>query len=183
MKKLILFIFLLIISRQEVLAVNQFKSLKPIKTRTVKQAATGAARLRKMTTEQVELRKEKISQIKDERKQKIAEHINDRLAHINTRVTTTLSKVLTRLTAILDKLADKTDVTTAREVISVAQAAVEAQAGKSYLIEFTDESGLRVGASAAKETLKADLKIVRELVREARSVVKNSLVAAKATSQ
>ena len=67
----------------------------------------------------------------------------------------------------------------AQAKIDEAEAAVNAKAGKEYVIEFTDESGLRVGASAAKQEFRADIKAVREKIRSARQAVVDVLKAAK----
>ncbi len=182
MKKLVLFIFLLSLTTRPVMAANKIKSLIPSMARNSKRVASEAGELKgkvEQKREVVKARKEKMLQIKDGKKQQIAEHINDRLAHINEKATTTLSKVLVRLTAILNKLADKTDIEAATVLIATAQEAVEAQALKVYEIEFEDESGLRAGASTAKESLKADLKALRDLTREAHGEVKNAIKAAK----
>ncbi|MBU1084776.1 MAG: hypothetical protein ABII08_02780 [Candidatus Beckwithbacteria bacterium] len=122
---------------------------------------------------------ERLQLIKDEKKQKITERIDTQLNKLNTKVTTTLTKILGRLSIIVDKLADKTDTAEASEAISLAQAAVDKQATEEYVIEFSDENGLKVGASAAKESLRSDLVSVRELVKSARQAVKDALDTAK----
>lgn len=138
--------------------------------------------------------KTRLQQVQDKRKQKIAERINIQLAHINERATIHMTKVLNRLSALMDKLstrlaamkaegketgAAEAAVVKAREAIATAQTAVSAQAGNQYLIEFTDESGLKVGASAAKTSLKSDLKAVKLLVKTAKDATKAALGAAK----
>jgi len=126
-----------------------------------------------------EVFKERLMGIKDERKKEIAERVDYRMTTLNKRVTTLLGQALDRLTAITEKLASQTDVTKANEAITVAQVAVNEQAVKEYVIEFTDDDGLKVGATTAKETLKADLKVVRDLVGVARQAVKDALSAAQ----
>ena len=61
----------------------------------------------------------------------------------------------------------------------MAKTAVSDQAGKEYFIVFTDESGLKVGASAAKTSLKSDLKAVKILVKTAKDATKAAIDAAK----
>lgn len=139
--------------------------------------------------EQLELRqtsreqfREKLQLIKDERKQQIIEHINQQLILINDRATKAMINVLNRLQALLDKIklrVPAADTTAAQDLINSAQTAVAEQAENEYVIEFTDESGLRVGASAAKTQLHTDLKSVREKIRLARQAVVDVLKAAK----
>jgi len=84
--------------------------------------------------------------------------------------------------ALLDKIKSRTpavDTTNAQAKIDEAKAAVEAQAAKAYVIEFNNESGLRVGASTAKTQMRADIKAVREKIRLARQAVVDTLKAAK----
>ena len=118
---------------------------------------------------------EKIKAIKDQNKAKIAERINNQLEQINQRAITHFNNVLTRLTALLDKLeakaTNKEIVAGARSAIEAARTAVEEQSNKTYVIEFTEESGLKVGASAAKTNLKTDLKAVKDKVMAAREAV------------
>lgn len=120
----------------------------------------------------------KRAEIKDERKQKIAERINTQLAHINQQATNHLTQVLTRLRALLDKLSTrsekaevKTAIETASGLIVKAEESVQAQASKDYTIVFTDETDLKAGASTAKKQLKADLEAVRAEVKTAHQAV------------
>ncbi|OGD60724.1 hypothetical protein A3I57_01535 [Candidatus Beckwithbacteria bacterium RIFCSPLOWO2_02_FULL_47_23] len=121
-------------------------------------------------------------QIRDEKKQQILEHVNQQLNLINDRATKAMLNHLERLQALLNKIKVRVptiDIVSAQAKIDETKAAVTAQADKEYVIEFTNESGLRVGASAAKTTLRADIKAVREKVRLARQTVVDLLKAAK----
>jgi len=121
-------------------------------------------------------------QIRDEKKQQILEHVNQQLNLINDRATKAMLNHLERLQALLNKIKVRVptiDIVSAQAKIDETKAAVTAQADKEYVIEFTNESGLRVGASAAKTTLRADIKAVREKVRLARQAVIDVLKAAK----
>ena len=121
-------------------------------------------------------------QIRDEKKQQILEHVNQQLNLINDRATKAMLNHLERLQALLNKIKVRVptiDIVSAQAKIDETKAAVTAQADKEYVIEFTNESGLRVGASAAKTTLRADIKAVREKVRLARQAVVDVLKAAK----
>mgnify|MGYP001577231330 CR=1 FL=1 len=121
-------------------------------------------------------------QIRDEKKQQILEHVNQQLNLINDRATKAMLKHLERLQSLLIKIKTRVpavDITVAQKKIDEAKTAVETQAAKEYVIEFSNESGLRVGASAAKTKLRADIKAVREKVRLARQAVVDVLKAAK----
>lgn len=138
--------------------------------------------------------KEKVKTIKDQRKQKIAERINQQLAHINDQATKAMTNVLDRMTQLLEKLSSRVAKlkeqgknTTAAEAaiaktqdsITATKAAVEEQAKKVYVIEFTEESGLKVGASQAKTSLRVDLKALREKVQTTRQMLVDALKAVK----
>ena len=156
--------------------------VKAVKTKRVETKEMMMEKRQEMEGKREEY-KAKWQGIKDDKKKALLEKIDDRLNEFNQKASTSMSKVLARLSGIVEKLADKTDVTKAQTSIAEAQVAVDAQAAKEYVIEFEDETGLRVGASSAKESLRADLKVVRGLVGEARELVKMALEAAKASSE
>ena len=142
--------------------------------------------IREETREQIEARRqefqESLAQIRDEKKKQILEHISNQLKLINDRTTKAMLNHVARLQALLDKIKSRTpavDTTNAQAKIDEAKAAVEAQAAKAYVIEFNNESGLRVGASTAKTQMRADIKAVREKIRLARQAVVDTLKAAK----
>ncbi|MFH0942877.1 MAG: hypothetical protein V1810_01760 [Candidatus Beckwithbacteria bacterium] len=183
MKKIIFFFLLLILAAVPVRAREE-------KQERIELKATNAATIRNEYQERIRTRleefKAKLGLIKDERKQKIAERINTQLAHLNKQITTHFTNVLTRLRALMDKLTvkidqaktDGLDTSKAEELMTLASAAivkaeeaVKIQVKNEYVIEFTDESGLKVGASTAKQQLKTDLEAVRELVKAARQSV------------
>lgn len=121
-------------------------------------------------------------QIRNEKKQQILEHINQQLILINDRATKAMLKHLERIQALLNKIKVRVpavDITVAQTKIDEAKIAVETQAAKEYVIEFSNESGLRVGASTAKTKLRADIKAVREKIRLARQAVVDVLKNAK----
>lgn len=120
--------------------------------------------------------------VRNEKKQQILDHVSRQLNLINDRATKAMLNHLERIQSLLNKIKDRepaTDTAAAQAKIDEAKTAVESQAAKEYLIEFNNEAGLRVGASAAKTKLRTDLKAVREKVRLAREAVVNVLKAAK----
>lgn len=141
-----------------------------------------------------ETRQEKIKTIRDEKKQKIAEKINNQLAQINQKATQAFERHLNTIQNLLNKIivwkdkaktdgkdasAAETAITQAQTAITNAQTAVEEQKLKEYVIEFSEESGLRVGASQAKTSLRTDLEAVREKIKAARQAVVDGLKAVK----
>lgn len=126
--------------------------------------------------------REKISQVRDEKKKQILEHISNQLQLINDKATKAMLNHLERLQSLVNKIKTRkpsADATTAQTKIDEAKTAVEAQAANEYVIEFNGESGLRVGASNAKTKLRTDLKAVREKVRLARQAVVDLLKTVK----
>lgn len=119
--------------------------------------------------------KVRVAKIKDENKQRVAVRIDEELNKLNARAIARFNNILTRLTTLLDKLekkaTDQESVVKARSAIEAAKIAVAEQAKKIYVIEFTHENGLKVGASAAKNSLKVDLQLVRDKVKIAREAV------------
>ena len=189
MKKLIVLIGCILLIIGFIATARAEEATEPGKTKQLNRQT----RIEEMQQKREEF-KIKLQQVQDKRKQKIAERINLQLAHINERATTHMTKVLNRLSALMDKLstrlatmkaegketgAAEAAVVKAKEAIATAQTAVSVQAGKEYLIEFTDESGLKVGASAAKTGLKNDLKAVKILVKTAKDATKAAIDAAK----
>lgn len=67
-------------------------------------------------------------------------------------------------------------ITSAESAIADAEEAVETQAGKEYVITITDETKLHDAVKPIVDQLKADLKNVHNVVREAKEAV---VVAAK----
>ena len=118
-------------------------------------------------------------------KLQIVTRVNQQLSHINETTTAAFDRQLERMAALLNKISQWGNETTTA-VISAAQTAIntakqanDEQKLKTYVIEFTKESGLRIGASQAKSGLRTDLQTVREKVKTARQAVVDSLKAVK----
>jgi len=138
--------------------------------------------------------KEKREAISDERKQALLERIDAQMNKVNENLTNMWQRLIDRMQELTGKLqtridaltADGKDTTAAQTALNEADAAlitaenaVVAQAEKDYVIEFTDENGLKVGATTAKTTLRTDLKAVHDLVKAAREQLHEALVATK----
>lgn len=121
-------------------------------------------------------------QVRNEKKQQILERLNTQLSLINDRATKAMLIHLERIQTLLNKIKARiptVDIAPAQTKIDEAKTAVETQAAKEYVIEFSNESGLRIGASTAKTKLRADIKAVREKIRLARQAVVDVLKKAK----
>lgn len=138
---------------------------------------------------------EKIKALKDQNKAKIVERINNQLALFNQKATESAEKHLNSIQELLNKTTEwkdkakaaSKDVTIAETAIASTQTAInnavtanEAQKLKIYTITFTDESGLRVGASAAKTELRNDLQSIREKIKTTRQQLIEAIKTVKA---
>ncbi len=126
---------------------------------------------------------EKLKAIKETRKQNILERIDEKVNTLNERHMTRLDNHLSRMTTVLGKIEDRADEATgdttvldgaiakAKDAISKAQAAVEEQAGKDYIVEFDDETNLGTQVRSLFASFKSDIKNVQQLVKDAHTAV------------
>lgn len=132
--------------------------------------------------------KQKLAQIKDQRKKATVEQIDTHIQNINIRSTTMMSNSLTRLSTILDRAATKAStlnptgtqdanppVNEARTKIAIAQEAVASQAAKQYVISITDETNLGQAVRTTLNLLRTDLKATHTLVVDAKMTVVNAI--------
>lgn len=130
--------------------------------------------------------KAKIETIKDQRKKTIINNLSEKMALVNQRRTTFWKNVLTKLSQILARAKTKTSelkaagkdtsavdaaIVSADTAIKNAQAAIDAQAGKSYLFNFTTEAALKTNIGQAISGEQADLQSVKKSVDEAHKAV------------
>jgi hypothetical protein len=130
----------------------------------------------------------KLSEIKDTVKQQRLTSLDGNITKINQRAVANWNSLLDRLSLILDKIKTKTTelsgqgkdvssvlsaISTAESKIAAAKAAVSAQSGKTYVIDIGTGNNLGQNASATIQTMKADLKAVEALVRDALQSVKD----------
>ncbi len=142
--------------------------------------------------------KEKLKIIKDDNKRKTVESLNERLNDLNQNASQKMLNLLEKMTTHLTRLSQiaterknagkdtaeaEAAINKAKTAIETAKAAAEAQKLKVYTITFTQENGLRIGATQAKTSLRADLKAVREKVRLARQAVVDALKIVKTTEE
>ncbi len=129
----------------------------------------------------------RLAEIKNAQKRERLEHVGQMLDQINERWTAHFDNVLLRLSEILAKIGtrvdkleeDGQDVTSVRDAITDAEAAIDAaqvvvvdtQAGNSYVIEITDEESLKDDVKSARDELHTDLTAARGEVKTARQAV------------
>jgi hypothetical protein len=133
----------------------------------------------------------KIQQIRDERKRTTTARISNNLLKINEKWITNLNSHLGRLTEILAKLESRateegvnngavaTAIARSKASIAGAQAAVDVQGEKVYIINVGDETTLGNDVSTVIRQMRADLKLARDKVFEARKSVVNVLTTLK----
>jgi|GEM_PF-3170623 len=120
----------------------------------------------------------KMAEMKDEKKAAIIERVDTRLREKNADLTDRLLKHLVTVSEILDRIETRasevgnTDVegavADARTAIEEAQAAVEVQAGKVYIVTITDEETAKTAVSTVVEEFRSDIKATAETVKAAR---------------
>jgi len=133
----------------------------------------------------------KVQEIKDEKKKEIVERIDIKMSSANEKRTSIMKQALQKMTLFIERIQEKVNVekengqdtteiesliTSAESAIADAEEAVETQAGKEYVIIITDETKLHHAVKPIVDQLKADLKNVHNVVREAKEAV---VVAAK----
>lgn len=122
--------------------------------------------------------KAKLQIIKDQRKKTLVQRIDAKLAQVNKRQTERFSEVLTRLQGFLDKIKQSTtdtkvlaDIAVAQTAIDTAKTAVDQQAAKTYTIQITDATTLKLNAGTTVSQLRQDLMAVYKLVIDAKQAV------------
>lgn len=134
--------------------------------------------------------KDRLSKIRDERKRNIVSKANEKMSRVNKNRTDHWKKVLVKLNDHLDKIKTRRDelkntgkdtsevdsaIVVAEGKISTATDAVNAQALKEYVLTIGDEAELKNTVDSAIKTEQADLKIIQDLVEQARKSVKDSI--------
>jgi len=130
--------------------------------------------------------KEKLTMIRDAKKQAALTRIDEKISMINTKRTSSMNAHLAKLTTILDKIASKAamskqqgyDTTTADKAIATAydqlqsaKASVSAQSEKEYVIQIQDETNLKNTVGQTIKTLTDDLRATYQTIIRARQSV------------
>lgn len=129
--------------------------------------------------------REKVAQVRDERKREILTNLDERIESVNTKWVEHWNEVLSRLSSIVSKIEarDETiDTSGADAAIARAQNAVNEQAVKVYEIEIDGEETLGQNARAALQEFHQDLREVQAFIKEARGEVVELLRILKANT-
>jgi len=123
--------------------------------------------------QQKELFQARVKKIKDERKKRIIERVEQRLNALNQKIVTRMNRLLDRMENLLAKIQSRADemasngvnIGSTNETIKNIQADIDSlrsklteQAGKSYIPQITDEAGLRIAAGKSYQSLRGDFK-------------------------
>lgn len=182
--------------RREELKVKNRENREELKQRTEERKEELKARVeekREELKDRIEQKreelKERLETIRDERKKEVVERIDRRMDELNERLLDHFLNVLDKLGDVLVRIAERADSAEERGVdvsavrtvideangaIAAAKSAIEAQAGKTYTIQITDEEGLKTNVGGARQALHGDLAVVRETVRAAFAAVRNA---------
>lgn len=129
---------------------------------------------------------DKITTIKDEKKQVLVERLDGKFTALNLRQTTRMKERLDRLASVVSRLQDRIaqlkangqDTTSAETAIAEAQKAIETstiavdtQASKEYIPQITTESALRQTVGITSQQLKTDLTATHKTVITAHQAV------------
>ncbi len=145
----------------------------------------------KVAGERAEL-KDRLAAVKDQRKKDAVQRAEKELAAANARMTAHFTNVLKQVRAVLGRINERItkakeagrDVSSVAPLVDVANAAlakadaaVVAQAAKTYTVTVTTEAGLRDAVRKAREALRADLEALRATGKAARTAVHDVAVA------
>lgn len=179
--------------RKENVASKTAERKEKITDHKVKVASFSAERKAKVASKEAEL-KNKLSLFRDKKKASLVEKINHRLLQINSKSTTHFQEMIDKMNKIVERLETKiateeangADVTSIRNAVSeakaaitAAQTAVDTQTEKDYSVVVSTETKVSEDARLAKNNLHNDLKTTHDLMVTARQ----SLAKAISTAQ
>ncbi|MDP3731180.1 MAG: hypothetical protein Q8R34_01650 [bacterium] len=139
--------------------------------------------------EKREALKERLQIVKDERKKAVVEKLDQRLDALNEKMTNHFSETLKKMDDLLVRIGERAnqaeergvDVSAVRSAITSASASIEAsraaiavQAGKTYTITITSETGLRQDVGVVRQQLNQALRAVHATVISARESVRKA---------
>ena len=170
------------------------------------QTATSSLTRKDLVQQRVEDRKEKMASreaalkaklqsFRDKKKAEIVERIDQNLDKINKHKTemmmtnlNRMSDLLTRIESNMNSQSEGKDITKAKEsiekakiAIANAKVAVTTQSEKDYTVTVTSESKVKTDAQTVRETLKNDLKLVHDLIVEARKALSEAISVTRST--
>lgn len=114
----------------------------------------------------------RLDALKDERKKKTVENLNEKLSMRQDNWVESWNKTLVRLKEVLAKLkAVSADTTEAEAAIAAAESAIADFSAKDYEISFTDEKNLGQGVRATISQVRTDAKVVHEALKKAKQAL------------
>lgn len=134
--------------------------------------------------------KQRISEIKDQRKRVITERIDNKIVNANARMTNKMTETLNKLNRILDSIQERAGnlssaghdttalnnaIAQAQTAIAEAQSAVDAQAAKEYTATITDEATLRNAIGQMVSGFRLDIQGVHKKVVDAKQAVMKAI--------
>ncbi len=138
---------------------------------------------------------DKLAEIKDEHKKEVTATIDKNISNHNQNWIQHWDEVLGRLTNILDKIKSRRDkaqaagndvssvnaaIANAESALTAAQAAINNQSTKTYLINITTEDKLGPAVSSTVQTFKTDVKLVIDAINAARRTIQDAVKALQA---
>lgn len=163
-----------------------------------KQKKTEVSQIKENTKAMVQAKKDefmaRIQTIKDLKKRAVVTRIDAKLSEVNKKHTDRFSAVLTKLQTLLDKTSqtakDKkvlADVEIAQAAIDEAKTTVANQAAKTYTIQITQETTLKLDVGTTISQLRQDLMATHKLVVDAKQAVQalrkdNAIIKKEATN-
>ena len=151
--------------------------------------------LQEQIKEKKETLKERLKIVKDERKKQTVEKLDQRMDALNEKMTSHFSEALKKIDDLLVRIGERAnraeengiDVSAVRSAITsvstsieASRAAIAVQAGKTYTITITSETGLRQDVGVIRQQLNQDLRAVQTTVKAAHE---NARKAATALAQ
>lgn len=133
--------------------------------------------------------KEKLKVVKDEKKKTIVEGLDTKISALNVKLTEKIGEQLTKMSDLVIRLSERadkakteglvvaqfeTDIVLAKTAIATAQTAVTAQASKVYAVTVTTEANLKTDLGAVQQQMRADLKVVQDLLGLAKEAVRKA---------
>lgn len=171
----------------------------PAMRRGVEETNTNAMERKENLREEMQERREdfedRVADIKDSRRQALVEKIDEKVNDLNERHTDKLQNALERMQTVLDSIETKAasveadggdiddleiDIETAQEAIDDATASVEAQIDQVYVMDVSDEDGIRTSAQEVFALFREDIEATHMSVKDAHMAV---ITAARSLAQ
>ncbi len=174
---------------------NEIKNLKEDVQKKTQEFKDTVKAKRAELQDQIKAKREELranlKKIKDASKQQSVENIDKQLDDLNSQTMTRFSDMLDKMSAVLVRTGDRVNkasqrgydvssvrlaIDNANKAIATARSAIVAQTGKTYVIKITSENGLKGSVGKARDSLHADLAVVKNAVQAANEAVRKVAV-------